>query len=82
MRSGILAFEELPATLAFDLLYCLLLEETKEGVERRQELDEHLSTYSVGAGPIDRATWGKLPAHQRAMRRAITAGGAESNVGG
>jgi hypothetical protein len=81
----------LPATLAFDLLYCLLLEEDEDNVERRGQLDEQLASFRfpAAAGPSDRsdraaraATWGKLPAQQRAMRRAQEAGGPASRAGG
>lgn len=59
----------LPASLAFDVLYCLALEEDKEKVERRQDLDAKLD--SVGAGAPDRETWGKLPSHQRQMKAVL-----------
>lgn len=58
----------LPATVLFDLVYCLVLEDDKEARERREKLDDTLASQS--AGRPDRATWGKLPAHQRAMRNA------------
>jgi hypothetical protein len=75
-----------------DLLYCLLLREDEDLVARRGELDEQLASFafpSVTPGrTVDRsdrarraATWGKLPAHQRAMRRAQEAGGQSSRVG-
>jgi hypothetical protein len=74
-------FEALPATLAFDLIYCLLLEESQDTLDRRNELDTQLASYvtpiEVGErSDRDRlaATWGKSPAQQRAMRRAIAAG--------
>lgn len=52
-----------------------MLEETERKVERREELDDLLASYSSGSGgKPDRATWGKLPSHQRAMRGAIEAG--------
>jgi hypothetical protein len=64
-----------------------LLEETQERFDRRQELDEKLASYVMPTEVGDRsdrdrlaATWGKLPAQQRAMRRAIAAGGAESRA--
>jgi len=44
------------------------LEDDKEAKERREKLDATLDSRSVGKP--DRATWGKLPAHQRAMRNA------------
>ncbi len=72
-----------PATLLFPLIYCLLLEETEEAVERREELDAVLASYAVaGDGKPSRETWGKLPSHQRAMKRAAAAGGTEAKAGG
>ena len=91
LTAGARSFLELPATLALDLLYCLLLEETEETVERRGQLDEQLASFAfpTTAGPADRsdrerraATWGQTPAQQRAMRRAIDAGGPASRAGG
>ncbi len=72
-----------------DLIYCLVLEETQEVVERREQLDEQLASFSfpiaAGTDRTDRnrlaATWGKLPAHQRAMRRAVEAGGPQARQG-
>jgi hypothetical protein len=90
LTAGARSFLELPATLAFDLLYCLLLEESEENVDRRGQLDEQLAsfTFPTVAGPADRsdrarraATWGRTPAQQRAMRRAAEAGGRASKVG-
>jgi hypothetical protein len=64
-----------PATLLFDLIYCLMLEETEKRVERRTEVDDLLASYgSSSGGKPDRATWGKLAHHQRAMQGAIEAG--------
>lgn len=81
--TGTLSLDDVPARLLFDLFYCLVLDETRERVDRRQELDSQLA--SAGAGVTgrkpDRATWGKTPAQQRAMRNAMTAGGAQANVG-
>jgi hypothetical protein len=54
----------------FDVIYCLLLKEDKDRAERREEFDAKLSSMTSGGVP-DRATWGKLPAHQAAMRRAL-----------
>ena len=91
LTAGARSFLELPATLVLDLIYCLVLDETEDNVDRREQLDEQLASFRLAsrAGPADRsdraeraATWGKLPAHQRAMRRAIEAGGRSANVGG
>jgi hypothetical protein len=72
----------------FDLLYCLLLDETQDNVDRREELDAHLASYvsPIEVGTRDdrdrlAATWGRTPAQQRAMRRAIAAGGGDSRAG-
>jgi hypothetical protein len=61
-------------------MYCLMLEETQRKADRRTEVDALLDSYtsSNAGGAPDRATWGKLPHHQRAMRAATEAGG---NVG-
>lgn len=91
MRAGVRSLDDVPARLLFDLFYCLVLDETRERVDRREELDAQLA--SSGAGitrPLptraDRAqraaSWGKTPAHQRAMRNAINAGGSAANVAG
>jgi hypothetical protein len=63
------------------------LQETQETLDRRQELDAQLSTYLMPTEVGNRSdrdrlaeTWGKLPAHQRAMRQAIAAGGSESRA--
>lgn len=87
LRAGGALIEELPATLAFELIYCLLLEETQEGVDRRSELDAQLASYVLPIDVGDRSdrdrlaeTWGKLPAQQRAMRAAIEAGGKGSRA--
>lgn len=53
------------------MVYCLLAEDTKETHEQRERIDDALAARSVGKP--DRATWGKLPAHQRAMRAAMNA---------
>lgn len=63
--------DRVPASLLLDLSYALVAEDTKEAKEHRQKLDDLLDSRSVGTP--DRATWGKLPAHQRAMRAASTA---------
>jgi hypothetical protein len=66
------------------LIYCLLLDETQEVIDGRTKLDEQLAAFHLPERPgrADRsdrdaraATWGKLPAHQRAMRRAVDAAG-------
>jgi hypothetical protein len=87
LRAGGAVFEALPATLAFDLIYCLLLEESQDTLDRRTELDAQLASFVSPIEVGDRsdrdrlaATWGKLPAQQRAMRQAITAGGGESRA--
>jgi hypothetical protein len=87
-RAQVADLESAPATLVFDLIYCLLLDETKERNERREEFDAQLASYVQPIEVGDRshrdqlaATWGKLPAHQRAMRRAIDAGGSGNRVG-
>jgi hypothetical protein len=49
-----------------------VLEDTKEGREHREKLDATLDSQSPSGKP-DRATWGKLPEHQRAMRAAMNA---------
>jgi len=52
-----------------------VLEETEKVADRRQEVDDLLASFgSGGGGKPDRATWGRLPQHQRAMRSAIEAG--------
>lgn len=91
LTAGARSFLELPATLVLDLLYCLLLEESEENVDRRGQLDEQLASFRLPtvAGPADRsdrdaraAAWGRTPAQQRAMRRAIEAGGTQAKAGG
>jgi len=62
------------------LVYCLVLDETKERVERREELDEVLGSAVTGGRP-DRSSWGLRPEHQRRMRSAIDAGGAAARAG-
>jgi hypothetical protein len=52
-----------------------VLEETDKRVERREDVDAQLASFGSGSGgKPDRATWGRLPEHQRAMRAAIEAG--------
>lgn len=74
LRGAGLDFLELPATLAFDVIYSLLLEETQEAVDAREKLNERLDNVGIGGRP-DRATWGLLPSHQQQMRRAAAAAG-------
>jgi hypothetical protein len=63
------------------------LEETEEGVDRRSELDAQLAAYVLPIEVGERSdrdrlaeTWGRTPAQQRAMRRAIEAGGKGSRA--
>jgi hypothetical protein len=61
-----------------DVIYSLVLEDTKETVEARRRLDQHLLSKVVSSGhdgKPDRATWGRLPHQQAAMRAAQTAAG-------
>jgi hypothetical protein len=61
-----------------DVIYSLVLEDTKEAAEARQRLDAHLLSKVVSNahdGKPDRATWGKLPHQQAAMKAATTAAG-------
>jgi hypothetical protein len=60
-----------------------MLDETQEGVERRQDVDAQLASYVMPIDAGDRsqrdqlaATWGR-----RAMRRAIDAGGPDNRAG-
>jgi hypothetical protein len=91
LTAGVRTFLELPATLVLDLLYCLLLDETDEVAKRREQLDEQLASFRLPtvAGPADRSdreerarSWGRTPAQQRAMRRAVEAGGPQARAGG
>jgi hypothetical protein len=62
-----------------------VLEETQEQIERREELDGQLARFvgsTVRGGRPDRATWGRTPAQQRAMRAAIAAGGGDAKARG
>jgi hypothetical protein len=45
-----------------------VVEDTKEARDHREKVDAALDSQSTGKP--DRATWGKLPAHQRAMKNA------------
>lgn len=68
----------LPATLMLDVIYSLVLEDSKETIEARRRLDEHLLSKVVSSGhdgKPDRATWGKLPHQQAAMKAATMAAG-------
>jgi hypothetical protein len=87
-RAHIVDLDAAPATLVFDLLYCLLLDETQDNADRREELDTQLASFVLPVQVGDRdgreqlaATWGRTPAQQRAMRRAIAAGGGDSKAG-
>lgn len=63
----------MPVALLLDCAYTLLAEDTKEAKEHREKLDGLLDQRSVGTP--DRATWGRLPHQQRAMKAATMAGG-------
>lgn len=61
-----------------DVIYSLVAEDTKEAVEARQRLDQHLLSRVVTSGhdgKPDRATWGRLPHQQAAMKAAQSAAG-------
>ena len=60
-----------------DVIYSLAAEETKEGVDARKRLDDQLAsvTQRTVTGKPDRATWGRLPHQQEAMKAATTAAG-------
>jgi hydroxypyruvate isomerase len=61
-----------------DVVYSLAVQDTKEAREARQRLDDHLLSLVVSntpAGKPDRATWGRLPHQQAAMKAAQTADG-------
>lgn len=64
----------LPATLLMDLVYCMVLEDTKEAKEAREKLDGILTSHTEDGKP-DRATWGRLPHQQKRMRAAEEAAG-------
>ena len=70
---GVPDLSALPATALWDVIYCLVLEDSKEAKEQREKLDGILDRDS--GGKPDRATWGKLPHQQRAMRAADAAAG-------
>lgn len=53
------------------MVYVLALEDSKDAKESREKLDALLDRVSVGVP--DRATWGRLPHQQRAMRAASIA---------
>jgi hypothetical protein len=71
---GVRDLTGLPATLLMDLVYCMVLEDTKEAKEAREKLDGILDSRSEDGKP-DRATWGRLPHQQRRMRAAEEAAG-------
>lgn len=56
----------LPPVMMLDVIYCIALEDSKDGIDRRADLDAKLE---ASATP-DRATWGRTPAQQRAMAAA------------
>lgn len=60
-----------------DVIYSLMMEETKEGVEARKRVDDQLAALVARTvtGKPDRATWGRLPHQQAAMKAAQTAAG-------
>lgn len=60
-----------------DVIYSLLLEETKETRDHRKRLDDELAAQAARTvtGTPDRATWGRLPHQQAAMKAAQTAAG-------
>lgn len=61
-----------------DVIYSLVLEDTKEGMDARRRLDDHLLAQVVSGrhdGRPDRATWGRLPHQQAAMKAAQSAAG-------
>jgi hypothetical protein len=68
----------LPASLMLNVVYSLVVEDTKEAQDTRDRLDNHLNSLVIrtGArGKPDRATWGRLPHQQAAMKAAQTAAG-------
>lgn len=64
---------ELPATRMLDVIYSLALEDTKEAADHRAALDAALDNAANSSGRPDRATWGRTPAQQRAMKSAAYA---------
>jgi hypothetical protein len=61
-----------------DVIYSLVAEDTKEAQEARTRLDNHLLALVVSRAPSgrpDRATWGRLPHQQAAMKAAQSAAG-------
>lgn len=65
---GAEAVAELSPAQFLDVIYALILEDSKETKEAREKLDALLDRQS--AGRPDRDTWGRLPHHQRAMAAA------------
>jgi hypothetical protein len=68
----------LPATLMLDVIYSLVAQETKEGQDARRRLDDHLLSLVVrtgSQGKPERASWGRLPHQQAAMKAAQSAAG-------
>jgi len=68
---------DLPAPLMLDVIYSLVLEQTKEHAEAVRRLDAHLDAAGARTvtGKPDRATWGRLPHQQAAMKAAQGAAG-------
>jgi hypothetical protein len=68
-----------------DVIYSLLVEElsigaqnAKDRIRVRSEVDAKLNSLVLGRGADgkpDRATWGRLPHQQAAMRAGMTAAG-------
>jgi hypothetical protein len=61
-----------------DVIYSLAVQDTREAHDARRRLDDHLLSLVVGTTPSgkpDRATWGRLPHQQEAMKAAQTAAG-------
>ncbi len=71
LRAGLTDLDSLPPRVYFDLIYALVLEDTKEMKEGREKLDALLDRQSTGKP--DRETWGRLPHQQRAMKAASEA---------
>lgn len=67
---GIPDLRALPGTLYLHVLYSLAVRDSKDAAEKRQRLDEHLTSLNAPT----RATWGLLPSHQARMGRAAQAG--------